>query len=351
MTRPSSVALVFLGVAVGLPGCGVGGGPAGEPVLLRAEALTVTPSTGPVTHVQVHNPNAATWRGTVSAEFPPGWKVNQAEQSVTVGPRQTARVAFAIERGVDAADNRYPVRLTAAGGGRTATREQTIVCASAPYYKPTIDGKLDDWADAIPATFVTAGKRTTISTYWSRRSFSLLVAVEEDALVQPSGNGQAVSDAVQLSLAPHDAMTPETPSGTCRRYEFVLVPAGEGGRCCARIRPGESASLAAEARPLAGREVEGAELAVVRQGGLTYYECAIPLAAMPTLRPDPGREFCFSLLVHDPDGTGLRDWGAAAGLWPHQRSRLAWCDFPGAKWPDEPPFDNKIEWGFCSSKH
>ena len=68
-------------------------------------------------------------------------------------------------------------------------------------------------------------------------------------------------------------------------------------------------------------------------------------------RSVPGREFCMSILVHDGDGTGLRDWGRAAGLWPQQRSRLAWCLWQGAKWPKPPPFDNKIEWGFCSSKN
>ena len=71
---------------------------------------------------------------------------------------------------------------------------------------------------------------------------------------------------------------------------------------------------------------------------------------MGLIRAAPGREFCLSVLVHDGDGTGLRDWGRAAGLWPQQRNRLAWCLWQGAKWPKDPPFDNKIEWGFCSSR-
>ena len=57
------------------------------------------------------------------------------------------------------------------------------------------------------------------------------------------------------------------------------------------------------------------------------------------------------LLVHDPDGTGLRDWGASAGLGPVERNRLAWCRWKGAVWPEAPPFDGKIEWGLCSSIH
>jgi hypothetical protein len=69
------------------------------------------------------------------------------------------------------------------------------------------------------------------------------------------------------------------------------------------------------------------------------------------IRPSEGREFSFGLLVHDPDGTGLRDFGAAADLWPWQRNALAWSRWPGAKWPEQPPFDSKQPWGMCSSKY
>ena len=88
-----------------------------------------------------------------------------------------------------------------------------------------------------------------------------------------------------------------------------------------------------------------------RHGDTTHYEWAIPFAAMPKIRPDIGREICVSVLVHDPDGTGLRDWGKAAGLWAEQRNPLAWCAWGSTTWGDNPPFDGKIEWGLCSSKH
>ena len=107
---------------------------------------------------------------------------------------------------------------------------------------------------------------------------------------------------------------------------------------------------AGQRRSLTGLELPEAQVGVARKDGVTYSECSIPFQALRAIRPEPGREFCFSVLVHDPDGTGLRDWGKSAGLWPSQRRRLAWCDWLGAAWPDDPPFDNKIEWGFCSSK-
>lgn len=72
---------------------------------------------------------------------------------------------------------------------------------------------------------------------------------------------------------------------------------------------------------------------------------------MPGLRPTTGREFCFSLLVHDPDGTGVRDLGRAASPLPARRNRLAWCSWRGVRWGPQRPLDGKIEWGFCSSIH
>ena len=97
---------------------------------------------------------------------------------------------------------------------------------------------------------------------------------------------------------------------------------------------------------------EDADIAVRRAGDVTYYECSLPFRPMrDDIRPSEGREFFMSVLVHDPDGTGVRDWGQAAGLWPSQRNRLAWSRFPGDQFGDQPPFDNKTQWGMCSSKY
>ena len=104
------------------------------------------------------------------------------------------------------------------------------------------------------------------------------------------------------------------------------------------------------ARRLEPLQYDKARVAVRRAGGVTYYECGLPFTPMrDKIRPSEGREFHFSVLVHDPDGTGVRDWGQAAGLWPWQRNRLAWGRWPGAKWGSEPPFDNRLRWGLCSS--
>ena len=230
---------------------------------------------------------------------------------------------------------------------------QDAVCTSAPYFRPTIDGKPDDWKDAIPVTFTSGGKKTVISTYWNRKQFALLVAVEEEKLVPWQADpGPAGCDAVQLAISPDEAPTGSSSDGPSGRYEFLLVATGGGrGRCFQLAEPATKLGPTQKPRALAPLALEQAEIAVGRSSGYTCYECAIPFKNLAEIRPSEGREFCLSVLVHDPDGTGLRDWGQAAGLWPEERNRLAWSDWPGAKWPSQPPCDNKLPWGLCSSKY
>ena len=89
--------------------------------------------------------------------------------------------------------------LPSSGSGRVS-RRQEIAVASAPYASPVIDGACDDWKDAIPVSFLTGDRKTTISTFWKRKGFSILVAVEEAALTLPGQHEHF--DAVQLALAP-----------------------------------------------------------------------------------------------------------------------------------------------------
>jgi hypothetical protein len=322
-----------------------------EPVLLRVESLLVSPTAGPLVHVDVKNPRSVPYQGAVSVKPPEGWRLKSDRREVSLAPGETARMAFAAEKGINLSANRYPVEVSATGGGATVVRRQEIVVASAPFFKPTIDGDTSDWKDAIPVSFVSAGKTTTLRTYWNRRSFAVLVEVQEDKLVRP-GDAEAF-DAVQLAISPQGTATGTSPEGEATRFEFLLVADGEGkGRCFRLATPGMKLAEGATARALDPLVYEDAELAVVRSVGVTRYECQIPFREMrEAIQPSEGREFGFSVLVHDPDGTGIRDWGEAAGLWPCQRNPLAWSKWKGARFGDQPPLDNKVEWGFCSSQY
>ncbi len=322
---------------------------AAEPVALRVGSFTLAPAHTPQAVVMVKNLTAATYQGALRVRGPAGWNIVPAEQPVSLAPGQSKRVVFTVQRGTIVEANSYAMEVTAQGAGASVVHRQDVVCASAPYFRPEIDGKFGDWKDAIPATFITAGKKTTVSTYWNRRTFAMLVAVEEDQLV--AWQQGAVCDAVQVAISPDDTPTGNSPDQPAGRYEFLLVTDGGRGKCFQLASPDTKLAEVANDRELAPLAFDKVEMAVARQGTLTYYECAIPFKTLADIRPGEGREFCLSILVHDPDGTGLRDWGHAAGLWPSERNRLAWSRWVGAKWGPEPPFDNKTPWGLCSSKY
>jgi len=340
-------------IAVGVLFAGAGSASGETGIAIRAQNFTVPPSTGPVTHILARNRGETACTITVEARFPDGWQWTPKQRTVTIEPHQTARLAFAIEKGADVKSNRYPIEITVVNGSEKTVHRQTVVCASAPYFKPKIDGKFKDWIDAIPITFTTGERKTVVSTFWSKQHFCLYVQVEEDKLYSYAKKAERI-DAVQFALATRNAVTGSEPTEPARRYEFLLVNVAgyfARDRCFSLIKPGDPLSVTQEQRALDGLEVKEAQVVVKRDGRITRYECAIPFSLLEGIRPDVGREIRFSVLVHDGDGTGIRDFGKAAGLWPEQRNAFAWCAWGPVKFSAGPPYDSKVEWGLCSSKH
>ena len=345
---------LFVLVASGLMAAAPANDRVAVPVALRMDSFSVTPAHLPPVVVTVRNLQQSPYEGVVRLKLPKGWTYKPAEQRVSLGPVETKRVRFTITRGRTRQSNRYPVEMVAIGSGTVVIREQEVVCASAPYFKPQIDGRVDEWDDAIPVTFTVGGKKTVISTYWNRRQFSMLVAVEEDNFVPFDNNARDKSfDAIQLAISPQDTETGSSPQDDATRYEFLIVGTGDGagGRCFQLAQPGMKLAEAAEVRRPAGLEFDKAKVAVSRNEGITYYEFGIPFRSLKQIKPSEGREFFLSVLVHDPDGSGIRDWGAAAGLFSSERKPLAWSRWQGDRRPTKPPFDNKTPWGMCSSKY
>jgi len=351
------VQFVALGMAVLFAPLAGANGPAGRAVLeLRVQNFTVPPSTGPVGHVVVRNVGDTAYKGRVQLKLPAGWIYTPTAFDLSPAPLESLRLPFTIDKAVDTKTNSYAVELIATeDAGGEISRKQNIVCAGAPYFKPKIDGDISDWADSIPVTFVVNGKRCVIRTYWTKRLWSVCVEVEETKLggYRKNAEGGTV-DAVQFALAVGGAETGSKPDDKANRYEFLIADCPglfAKDKCFLLARPGDALGLSQQVRRLDGLEFAEAKVVVKRKGKTTVYECSIPFSAMPQIRPDTGRDICFSVLVHDPDGTGIRDWGKAAGLWQSQRNKYAWCSWQGVKWADPPPYDNKIEWGLCSSKY
>ncbi len=328
---------------------------AAEQLVLRVENLTVPPSSGPLMGVQVKNLGDAPYSGSLSLKPPPGWQLTPAERRIDLQPGELARVPFSIVKATNTAANTYPFVATATSKESSVARKQTVFAATAPYFKPTIDGDPGDWNHAVPVRWETQGRATTVRTYWNRRRFAVLVEVEEAKLVprdETAAGDQVRFDAVQIALSPGKTVTGTKPDDKAQRFEFLVVSTGRAGegRSFQLATPGMKLGELAKPRALAPLVYEDAELAVRRQGMTTIYECSFPFRDMrDQLKPSEGREFCFSVLVRDPDGTGLRDLGAAANLWPGQRNSLGWSRFPGDTRCETPPWDSTLRWGMCSS--
>ena len=329
---------------------------ADSPILVRAHNFVVNPSTGPVTYVSVKNAGDKPFSGVLKATFPDGWKATQSQHEISLKPDEMRKYPFAIEKASeDMKNNRYPIEITVEGGGQMLKVKQDAVWTSAPYFKPKIDGKTKEWKDAVPIAFQTESKKTVVRLYWNKKQFCLLVEVEEEDLVglkkSSSKNGM---DAVQFAISPTETRTGDKASDKSQRCEFLIADSGKrfgSDSCFVLMQPGNELGVAEKGRALEPLVLEGGMVVVKRSGSITTYEAAIPFKAVPGLKPTAGREYCFSLLVHDPDGTGVRDLGSIMNLWEAHRKQFGWCSWENVKWGEKLPFDNKVEFGFCSSIH
>jgi hypothetical protein len=326
---------------------------ADAPVTLHVQTLTVPPSTQPVMSVEIQNQADAAYEGVVALVGPESWRIAPASRQVTLAAKERCLLPFSIEQGRNVASNQYPFEVSATSSTGKIVHRQTTFVASAPYYKPTIDGRADEWKDAIPIAFETGGKTTQISTYWNRRQFSLLVAVQEPQWVPYADDeSSAAPDAIQVAISPLRAAADESVNGTAGRFEFLIAAAEDGARCFQLASMDTPLDQVREARRLNGLVCDDVDVVIRREGDLTTYECSFPFGPMrDQLRPMEGREFSMSVLVHDPDGTGIRDLGLAAGLPASPTDADAWCRWPQASWGQRPPRGNNVRWGLCTSKY
>lgn len=324
---------------------------ADSPLLVRAESLLLLPQSKPLLRVRVANAGEPPVRATLTVKVPDSWRVDQLSQPVELAGGEETRLQFAVAGGVEESSNRYPLEIRIDSGESQWMHRQQIAVATAPYFKPEIDGDSSDWKDAVPVSFDTVDRRTTIATYWNRQQFCFLVSVDETRWV-PRGTAEEF-DAVQVAMAPRGTVTGRSADQPADRFEFLVFGDASGtGHCCQLLQPDMALGAAMEKRVLDPLLFQKSQVAVWRSGTVTHYEVSLPMTAMREhIRPSEGREFFFGVVVHDPDGTGIRQWGAAAGLWECQRNRLAWSDWEGARWGERPPLDCRTEWGMCSSKY
>lgn len=329
--------------------CGDAGRSA-EPVEIRIEPLTVPPATQPLLSVAVRNRTERPCQGRLSISAPDDWRIAPDTQTMELAAGAEKRFAFNIERARNVAANRYPFTVVADLGDRQIRRQQTVFVASAPYARVTVDGRADEWQDAIPISFEQGGQQTTLSTFWSRKRFYVLVAVQEQRHVPYTDAAGPPCDAIQLAIAPLDST--EAAADTAAQFEFLLLSAAGDARCFQLAAWDTPQAATGQQRGLESLPCDEAEIAILRDGDVTYYECSLPFRLLrEAVEPAEGREFFLSVLVHDPDGSGLRDLGQAAGLWAEPDGAQAWSRWPGLARGATLPRGNQVRWGLCTSKY
>ena len=356
-----------IGLAAVLACCSAGmiGAEAKTPVVaatvfVRGQNLVVCPSTGPVWSATVYNTSAKPFAGELKVTFPEGWKTNRTSCTVTLAAGEAKNFDFAIEKATDRKSNAYPFILDLTAPGVSVRREQTIVCATAPYGRPTIDGKADDWKDVVPISFSGGAEDAPVRVmaFWSKKTFSLCVEVTENALTVCDDPAKAaLCDALQFSLSPESVLSPAAaPAKTLQRYEYLVLPRKDGVaevRKLAWVGDAKPEATPSSKTPSAFSLLDGAKATVTREGKLTRYELSIPLRTMKALKATTGRVFGFSLLVHDAaPKSAIRDLGNVMNLLPMHRRVGAWTRLANFPWsPKTKPWTNRIEFGFSSSIH
>ena len=297
--------------------------------IVRCHSFLVNPSTGPVAEITVTAGDA--WSGTLTVTPPDGWTLDPHTHTFDLQAGETKRIPYRIIKAREVADNAYPFTL-ALSGGDTVT--QIVRTASAPFYKPKIDGKLDEWKDAIPLRFGAPSAQTTLRTYWDSTAFYLAIEVEQKTLAR---NTSGRNDAVQIYIAPKGAAD--------KRHEFLIVPS-KSSAICKRLASPDGTDYKD------GLVEKSATVAIRHSNGVTAYEIALPIALLDGIRIDAGREFRLGLLVHDPDGSGLRDLNTIMNRPASDRTSepSCWTLWKGGCW-DAPFYDGGTEFGFCSSIH
>ncbi|MDA3925974.1 MAG: hypothetical protein PF904_14855 [Kiritimatiellae bacterium] len=323
--------------------CSVEDSPA-QSLSIRPKNFIVTPSTGPVYEIIVQNNSSATWNGTITPTFKKDWRVTPLSQKVELKAGATNMLSFAIEFGSDLAANSYPVSINSDSGKEKKEIKTEVVCASTPYYKAKINGELDEWTDAIPISFTNKDKKTVVRSYWNKNNFYLAVEVEEEKLIGlADADKDCGMDAIQFALSPkggdpaarHEYLVADSASMWSDDSSYLLTREGK----------------VSDNKKLEEMVLKNSEVKVSRSGNITTYELSIPMKPMKNLRATAGREYCFNLLVHDPDGTGVRDLGSVMNLSEADRSQASWRDWEFVQWNGYVPHGIGVEFGFCSSIH
>lgn len=268
---------------------------------VKVRNFTVNPSTGPLGAVD----GVGVFKGAVTLTPPAGWVIEPQTLNIE-GPSAPFRVVKASEN----PQNSY--LFTVEAGGKTET--QSVSVASAPYGKLVVDANPDPlWKDAIPLEWKTAEKKTILRMFWNEDNLYLAVEMEGGLKSLQYGFGFIKKNGTKIY---HEF---ETDALGMTQHLYL-----EEGKVVKRPVGVKSVSLTEE--------------------GKTRCEIELPIETIEGIRFDAGREFYFSLIVQDTDGT-IRDLGERMNRPSSAKRKDAWMGV------QKELYDAWGIFGCCSSIH
>ena len=290
--------------------------------------------------VRLQNIGIGPQKGSIELDAPRSWKLAQDKYDVTLDEGESKTYEFrALETTARALSPRRdgdPFRvIVRASAGRYDWRFDPPLASAlnvAPGARPTIDGNLDDWPNAL---WMSAGPnaahvKSRLALKWDAQTLYLAAQVWEPALSPRRVEEQNYDfwrghDALQIAFGTSD--TPETaPAREPFRDSdagFLIAPFGQSGAGeyegrVLRLWGGEVGYNRAADRVRWGGQVPGSTCAITRdeRAGTTIYEAALPLAALPQIDPAQLAQrddiVRFGWLLHNDEGEVL-DWGRESG--------------------------------------
>ena len=308
---------------------------------LSRDAAASEPGSAAI-RVRLQNIGIGPQRGTVELDAPRSWKVAGDKYEVNLAEGESKTYEFRLlettARGISPQRDGDPFRVIVRAGSRYDWRFDPPVATArniAPGARPLIDGNLDDWQGAI---WMNAGPNDAkvkgrLAFKWDAQTLYLAAEVHESALAprrveENSYDFWRDHDAIQLAFGTSDA--PETAPARAPFRDsdlgFLISPFGQGssgqyeGRVLKLWGNDVGFNRAAD-RVRWGGQVPGSNCAISRdeRGGVTTYEAAIPLSALPGVDPKQLAQrddiVRFGWLLHNDEGEVL-DWGRENGNFP-----------------------------------
>ena len=308
---------------------------------LSRDAAATEPGSAAI-RVRLQNIGLGPQKGSIELDVPRSWKPAQDKYDVNLAEGESKTYEFRLlettTRGIASRRDGDPFRVIVRANNRTDWRFDPPVATAlnvAPGARPIVDGDLDDWKDAIwmnvgPNAAKVKGR---LAFKWDAQTLYLAAEVHEPALAprrveETSYDFWRGHDAIQLAFGTSD--TPETAPARAPFRDsdlgFLIAPFGQSGAGqyegrVLKLWGNDLGFNRAADRVRWGGQVPGSDCAIARdeRGGVTTYEAAIPLSALPDVDPQKLAQrddiVRFGWLLHNDEGEVL-DWGRENGNFP-----------------------------------